>query len=158
MLRGLGVSEVVISTLDFVPSKSLKPETIRPSTEKEFNTLCGQLNAVKEKGRQCGINVHYQLVNPATHCLTCTENIQKAMFVSSDGSVSPCVFTNLPVSQKIDKNLYPSQRYQRTVFGNINDNPISEIWRRKAYAKFRKSFYYYNPPETCAACPKLFIG
>ena len=158
ILHGRGVSEVVISTLDFVPSKSLESETIRPSTEKEFNALCNQLNAVKEKGRQYGINIHYQLANPANHCLTCTENIQAAMFVSSNGAVSPCVFTNLPVSQKTEKNLYSSQNYQRTVFGNINDDPVSEIWRRKAYAKFRKSFYYYNPPDTCSTCPKLFIG
>jgi len=158
MLRGLGVSEVVISTLDFVPSASFESEAIRPSTENEFNALCDQLNAVKEKARQCGINVYYQLVNPAIHSLTCTENIQKALFVSSDGTVSPCVFSNLPVFEKNNQAFDSSGKYQRMVFGNINDDPISEIWRQKAYAKFRKSFYYYNPPEPCKACPKLFIG
>ena len=157
-IRGLGVSEVVISTLDFVPSKILAPEAIRPSTEKEFNHICDQLDAVKKQGADFGINIHYQVVNPASHYLTCTENIHKAMFISSDGGVSPCVFTNLPVSGKNNQQPTLFDKYREIVFGNINDDPVPDIWRRKTYATFRESFYTADPPEPSRNCPKRFIG
>lgn len=158
ILQRTGVSEVVISTLDFIPDPALAAEAIRPSAAKEYDSLCHQLERVKKRGADEGIRIHYQIVNPAAHYLTCTENILKTAFISSDGGVSPCVFTNLPL--KPDTHPAPMfvEKYHRIVFGNIADDPVPQIWRRKTYSKFRKSFLQANPPAICTTCPKLLIG
>lgn len=64
----------------------------------------------------------------------------------------------VPVFEKKNQAFNSSEKYQRMGFGNIDDDPISDIWHQKSYAKSRKSFYYYNPPAPCKTFPNLFIG
>jgi len=158
VLQGLGVSQVVVSTLDFVPCEELADETIIPSTVDEYEELRARLDAVKVVGEQCGLRFHYQLHRPGERRLTCTENVQRALFVSADGMVSPCVFANLPVSQEIHVCRDGERRYRRLTFGNVSDAPIGDIWRGRAYRGFRKAFYGDRLPSICEDCPKLFVG
>lgn len=157
-LKGLGVSEVVISTLDFMACKELAAETIVPSTEQEYAGLQSQLGAVKAEGKRCGLKIHCQLFRPGERRPICTENVQRALFVSADGTVSACVFANLPVFQPVDVYGAVPRRYQRAVLGNINDASLAAIWRRKGYRRFRQAFYRGQLPIMCEGCPKLFIG
>lgn len=158
VLKGLGVSQVVISTLDFVPCKELADETIMPSTLDEYEGLRAQLEAVKVKGEQFGLRVHYELYNPGGRRPTCTENVQGALFVSADGMVSPCVFTNLPISQETQVFSDGERTYRRLIFGNVSDTSVGAIWWGKAYRGFRKAFKGDRLPNICEDCPKLFIG
>jgi MoaA/NifB/PqqE/SkfB family radical SAM enzyme len=157
-LQGLAVNQVVVSTLDFVPCKELEGETIIPSTAEEYEELRARLDAVKVMTEQFGVGFHYRLQRPGERSTTCTENIHRSLFVSSDGMVSPCVFTNLPVSQETQICFNGDRQYQRLAFGNIHDSPIVDIWRGRAYRDFRKSFYLKQLPGTCKDCPKLFLG
>jgi MoaA/NifB/PqqE/SkfB family radical SAM enzyme len=156
-LQGLGVSQIVVSTLDFVPCEELAGETIIASTVDEYEELKARLDAVKMVGKQWGMRLHYQIHRPGELRLTCTENVLRAFFVSSDGMVSPCVFVNLPVSQKNKVCRDGKRRYRRLTFGNIGDAPIGDIWRKKAYRGFRKAFYENRLPSICEDCPKLFV-
>jgi MoaA/NifB/PqqE/SkfB family radical SAM enzyme len=62
------------------------------------------------------------------------------LFVSSDGKVSPCVFTNLPISSKYQAGLNARQRYRRLTFGAVAETSIAGIWRKDVYRAFRRFF------------------
>ena len=157
-LRGLGISQVVISTLDFVPCQELEDEVIIPSTLLEYHELRARLDAVKAEGERYGLEIHYQLYCPGERRLTCTENVQRALFVSADGAVSPCTFANLPVSEGACMFREVERPYRRLVFDNVNEAPLATIWRQKAYRAFRQSFYAGRLPALCQGCPKLFVA
>jgi len=158
MLSGLGIADIILSTLDFVPQGPLAEEVVRPRSKEEFNALSRRLSAVKEKAMDHGINLCYHLVNPFAPCLVCTENIEKAVFISSTGAVSPCVFTNLPIDFNEDQANGTFQSYQPLIFGNIQELTLPQIWQSKSYKQFRTSFLQCSPPAPCKTCPKLFIG
>jgi MoaA/NifB/PqqE/SkfB family radical SAM enzyme len=157
-LQGLTVSQVVVSTLDFVPCKELEGETIIPSSAEEHEELRARLEAVKLVSEQFGVGFHYRLHRFGECSTVCTENIQRSLFVSSDGMVSPCVFTNLPISRDTQARFNEDQRYRRLTFGNAGDYPIGDIWWAKAYRNFRKSFNRKRLPGVCQDCPKLSVG
>ena len=156
-LQGLAVNQVVVSTLDFVPCKKLECETIIPSTAEEYEDLRARLDAVKIESERFGVGFHYRLYKPGEYSSTCTENIQRSLFVSSDGMVSPCVFTNLPISQEVQIYFNEDRRYRRLTFGNAGDASIGDIWRGRAYRNFRKSFNGNGLSSICRNCRKLLV-
>ncbi|GAB4348184.1 MAG: radical SAM protein [Candidatus Abyssubacteria bacterium] len=158
LLKGTGVAQVVISTLDLVPTKELEGEVLAPRTMDEYETLRTRLDAVASEARSLNIDMHYQIRCPVGRRAVCTENVLRALFISAAGEVSPCVFTNLPATDAahvIDGIERPSPRL---TFGNINVSSLSRIWREKAYAAFRESHVSDRPAAPCRDCPKLFIG
>ncbi len=155
--KRLAVNQVVVSTLDFVPCKELEGETIISSTAEEYKVLRARLDAVKAEVEQYGLAFHYRLHGPGESGTMCSENIHRSLFVSSDGMVSPCVFTNLPISQETQVCFNGDRQYRRLTFGNIGDASIGDIWRGKEYRDFRKSFYDKRLPSICKDCPKLFV-
>jgi radical SAM protein with 4Fe4S-binding SPASM domain len=152
-----GINQVVISTLDFIPDRKFLSESILPDNDEEYEQLRVQLDNTIEKGRSAGLDIHYNLYNPSRRRKVCTENVQYSLFVSSDGTVSPCVFTNLPIKESSLQNdkMFPS--YRRLTMGNINENTLSRIWNQQDYKNFRESFNTDRLPETCVKCPKLNI-
>jgi MoaA/NifB/PqqE/SkfB family radical SAM enzyme len=156
LLDGTGVSQVVVSTLDFIPTESLEHELILPPTGAEYEEVCARLDSLARKGAQKGLDIHYRVVRPGAMRKVCTENVQRAFCVSSDGGVSACVYTNLQVQGA--SYLWNGKRepYERVVFGNILDEPLPAIWKKKAYADFRRAFDTGRLPSRCRTCPKLF--
>jgi len=174
LLAGLGISQVTISTLDFVGHPAMVEEAILPQTEDEFLALRSQLDMVVEAGRQVGMEIHYQLASPSRPEIEgssaededsplalmlplpdfCTENVQRAAFVSADGQVSPCVFMNIPVSAATCIVSGEELPYRRRTFGACQDAPLQAIWRSPAYSAFRSALRRGNPPAFCRACPK----
>lgn len=151
LLEGLGIEQVVITLLDLVPNESLAPEAIRPATESEYQQLHALLEAVRREGEKANLDIHYQLTHPTRQRQSCGENIQQALFISSDGRVSPCTFTNLSLADGADRS------YERLTFGNINQTPLVSIWRQETYTAFRQSFYNGQIPAICRGCAKLFV-
>ncbi len=157
ILKNRGIKQVVISTLDFVPSDELKSQCLRPSTLSEFEELQGMLDGIVSAGAKYGIEIVYYLQSPSERRTWCTENIHHAFFVSASGDVSPCVFTNLPVQAGFCYIKGRKEKYQRTVFGNVNEETADSIWRKKEYRTFRDSMYTINLPAPCVECPKLYV-
>lgn len=158
MLRGLGVSQVVISTLDLVPCKELEDETIVPSDSREYDELCDLLDSVKEGGARLDIDVHYQVRKPKSQRTVCTENAGGALFLSADGAVSPCVFTNIPLREEAEIYQGSGRPYRRLSFGNVSSGSLEDIRRLNEYDAFIRSFREGRVPEACDRCPKLAIG
>jgi MoaA/NifB/PqqE/SkfB family radical SAM enzyme len=156
LLEGLGVSQVVISTLDFVPTDELRKEAVIPATEEEYREISSRLDHLVEAGRMKGLSIHYHLVSPEKRREGCTENIQKALCISSDGAVTPCVYTNLRVSGTYYDLQGEKVSYERMVFGNIHEKDVKDIWKEKSYSAFRRSFCKGELAPTCQKCPKIW--
>jgi len=155
LLEGAGVSQGVISTLDFVPTDELRKEAVIPATQDEYEEVRSVLDRVVEAGREKGLSIHYHLVSPEKRREVCTENIQKALCISSDGAVTPCVYTNLGVSGTYYDLQGKKVSYERMVFGNIKEKDVKDIWKQESYKAFRCSFHKGELASTCQKCPKI---
>ena len=153
-LEGRGIENIIVSTLDFVPARELEGERITPKNEAEYRELKSRLDGLVEGGKRAGLTVHYRLADPGKSYRTCTENIGQAFFVSADGAVSPCVFTNIPASGVSHIVEGCEEIHERLTFGNLSEEPLSSIWRNERYAAFRGSFRKTLNP-CCQRCPKL---
>jgi radical SAM protein with 4Fe4S-binding SPASM domain len=150
LLKGTGVSDIIISTLDFVPSKELDSEVLSLSDSPQGNQASSILEETYAKCSELGIQVHYPKPTSFVSYLGCSENVHRSLFVSSDGSVSPCAFRNIPGSEKVD-----TDDGRKLTFGNVNVESLPSIWRKHNYRKFRNSHYTVDLPKVCRDCPKL---
>jgi len=167
LLQSLGISQLVISDLDLVGSRELTDETLPTSGERHRNTL-DMLEEVRQRGKDAGIRVHYQIpaapadgpANTSTGPAAghCSENIQRAAFISAAGDVSPCVFANLPIPPGIP--LYAADRqcpYTPLRFGNIGSASFTSIWRSRAFTTFRRAHRTSQPPSPCSQCRRMML-
>jgi MoaA/NifB/PqqE/SkfB family radical SAM enzyme len=157
LLQRVPVDQVVLSTLDFVPDSNFNQEVILPSDLAEFTRIRNHLDKVKRTVQQAGVNFHYYLGLKSIRRLTCTENIHRSAFIGADGSLSPCVFANLPVRDVSHIVAGNSRSYRRWTFGNVGLESLDTIWRKPDYISFRRSSGEDCPPELCAGCPKLHL-
>jgi len=151
--RGCGIDQIVISTLDFLPSESLAGEAF--TDEGELTSVEGRLEALVERGRETGLDIHYYLGSSGLNEGYCGENVERSFFVASDGAVSPCVYTSLPIQAGLaieESNALPSRRLS---FGNLHEETPSAIWNRKTYKGFRRSFPSGPLHACCQGCAKL---
>jgi MoaA/NifB/PqqE/SkfB family radical SAM enzyme len=155
LLGGLGLSQVVVSTLDFVPAAELESEALRPATTGEYEDLENLLQQVVRSGARSGLPIHYHLPRLQRKRSECTENIHRGLCVASDGSVTPCVFTNLLIPGGRYLRQGQERPYERLVFGNINQESLKDIWRKKNYRLFRRSFSRGSLLPSCEGCAKF---
>ena len=158
VLSGLGIDQVVISTLDFVPARELEGETLYACNAAEYEELTSFLDGVKAMAEVKGLHVHYNLGQLDKPREVCSENPQRSFYVSSDGMISPCVFTNLPITDASYRSLGKERPHEPLVFGNTCDYSASAIWRNKEYRAFRQSFDTGQLRLACRDCYKLRVA
>lgn len=158
LLEGTGVSQVVVSTLDFVPHASFATEALEARDEAEEEFLRGIISEVIKDGRKRGLDIHCSLVTRYRPPGICTENVPRALFVSSQGLVSPCVFRNLPIIENQGGGELDSCAPTSLIFGDIKDQSFSSIWRRRDYRAFRRNHVNGRGTDSCGNCSKLFCS
>jgi MoaA/NifB/PqqE/SkfB family radical SAM enzyme len=151
----LAVQEAVISTLDFVPTRDLADESFSGADPAAQSELHARLAEVAAAAARSGVAVHYSLNPPGARGLLCRENPQRALCLAADGAVSPCVFTNLPVSRATYQGRGGEQLYQPLVFGNLREQDLGTIWRQPVYTNFRRTFFTGRLAAPCRHCLKL---
>jgi MoaA/NifB/PqqE/SkfB family radical SAM enzyme len=154
-LEGLGVQQVVISALDYVAGQTLAGEVIAPRDIGVGQVLQSRLEAVVAEGKARGLSVHYHLGFPGERQPCCTENVQRALVVASDGTVTPCVYTSLEIPGAFRWTHGERRPCVRLAMGNIHREPLQDIWRTEAYRQFRRSFSKGPLLAQCQTCPKL---
>ncbi len=155
VLQGLGVEQVVISALDFVSRGDLAVETLVLEKTPAYEELKAGLRELRDLSEPYGLKIHYQLKESGERRLLCPENVQRALFVGADGSVSPCVFANLPVAGAVYVGKGGERPYQRLVLGNLEELSLPAIWRQQAYVNFRRSFFTGKLISLCRNCFKM---
>lgn len=155
LLEGTGVSQVVVSTLDFVLHQDFAAEALHARDNEEEAFLHGIISEVVKDGRKRGLDIHFRLVARHRPPGICTENVTRALFVSARGLVSPCVFRNLPVVDIHERGEAGLCSSTSLIFGDINDQSLSSIWRQKAYRAFRRQHARGRGTDCCGDCAKL---
>lgn len=153
LLKGTGVDQVVISTLDFVASESLRDEAVLHGDD-DLSGIEALLDEVSACGREQGLAVHYGRRSSARSGLSCAEHAVSALFVAADGTVAPCVYLGLPVKEVSFVLGGIVAPYRRVSFGSVSDEPLAAIWRRAAYGAFRDALASGHPAGECGECPK----
>lgn len=154
---GLGIDQVVVSTLDFIPDDASKEESTMACDRREMEAIESKLKNLKNHAGHRGTHIHYQVSDPRRKVSICSENIRRSMFISADGSVSPCVFTNIPVNDVSyipDDVEYP---YRRLCFGDVDSRSPASIWFSPDYISFRNSFLTGDLNKICRNCGKTHI-
>ena len=154
-LSRYGFDQGVISTLDFVPDSALQQESVVPENEAEYRDLRAQFDTAVVEGRSRDLPLDYHLPCPIGRYTGCAENAQRALFVASDGGISPCIFTSLNIPGASFWRHGRSQPWKCLTFGNIHEDRLAAVWYSKAYCEFRDSFASGNLHPPCRRCPKL---
>jgi MoaA/NifB/PqqE/SkfB family radical SAM enzyme len=147
LMHRLGVHAAVISTLDYVPDPDLESEGFTPHEADKLARAEALLRETEGEARRLGAGFHWALPKPDAPGTTCRENIDRSLYVGADGSVSPCVYVNLPA-----EGLDPGRR----VFGNVREQDPLEIWESAEFKRFRERLADGDPDLPCMACPKRF--
>jgi hypothetical protein len=135
LARNIKAKDIVCSNLNFFPSPALRDEALFiDQGKKDFYHEA--LESLQSEAKHSAINFFfYSPVLPETPLSMCPEHILRSCFVSYDGSVSSCVFTNIPLLTTAGHPL-PG----RVVYGNANRNALPEIWDSDSYRNFRDIF------------------
>lgn len=146
LLGELDAHAAVVSTLDFIPSADMAHEAFMPWEQDKIAHARAVLEEVAAQARADGRAVFYSLPVPEARD-TCLEHIERSLYISSDGSISPCIYVNLPT-----KGEDPLRR----VYGNLNhDDPLG-IWASPGYQAFRRGLATREPDANCRDCPKRY--
>jgi radical SAM protein with 4Fe4S-binding SPASM domain len=148
LMQRLGVHAAVISTLDYIAEPGLDAEAFTPQETDKLAKAAAILSEVEVEARRLDLGFHYELPSPAAAGTACRENIGRSLYVSADGSVSPCVYVNVPVGIADPK---------RRVFGNVRDQDPVQIWESAEFRRFRERLAGGDPDLPCRSCPKRFM-
>jgi radical SAM protein with 4Fe4S-binding SPASM domain len=148
LMQRLGVHAAVISTLDYLPEPSLEAEAFQPHEAEKLAGAAAILGETAAEARRLGLGFHYELPSPGPGGTACRENIQHSVFIAADGSVSPCVYLNVP-ADVVDP--------RRRAFGNVREQDPMEIWENPGFKRFRERLACGDPDPSCATCPKRFM-
>ncbi len=156
LLEGRGINQLVISTLDFRAMEDLAGEDLSFLKDEDYWDLQNRLDHIKKLCSNSDVQVHSHIARVGKRKDVCTENILKTMFVSADGTVSPCVYLNVPIEGGNYYSTSGQGEYKRLVFGSLKESTIQELWHREDYRRFRDGFINRRHNDFCLNCPKLY--
>jgi MoaA/NifB/PqqE/SkfB family radical SAM enzyme len=140
LARQLGFDEVVATNLDYVPCESLDRLKVFSNGKPEPDTQT-IIDAAEKQAKSVGITLHSYPIE-MQEVSVCSENPTRSVFVAFDGSVSPCVYVNLPTRTPRIPRYFGGKPggISKTIFGNINTQDLWEIWRKPSYQEFRSVY------------------
>jgi len=147
LMHRLGVDAAVVSTLDYIPSLELEPEGFAPHEAGKLARAAALLRETEIEARRLGVGFHWGLPRPEASGTSCKEKIDRSLYVGADGSVSPCVYVNLPAAAFDPR---------RRIFGNVREQDPLRIWEGGECRRFRDRLAGGDPDFPCMKCPKRF--
>jgi len=136
----LNIDEVVGTNLDYIPSRKYYEMKIF-SEEEAPRKYIEIIRESEEKAKELGISI-YNYPLEMREVAVCSENPIENIYISHDGTVSPCVYLNVPLRKNIIPRYFKNKEYNipRTIFGNIKVEKLEGIYNRKEFARFRSIF------------------
>ncbi len=149
----LGIEHVVLSSLSLPLSSKLEKQALLADSPEEYQGLKSKMGALFA-GADLEHKVFVHLFNPFQPAGNCAENVQRALCLSVQGRVTPCVMTQVPVEPGASY-WYQGRQYelQQANFGQIQDQHLKKIWHSVEYKRFRK----HLDLEMCSRCTKTRI-
>jgi MoaA/NifB/PqqE/SkfB family radical SAM enzyme len=153
-----GISQTVISSLSLVVSPAMEKESVLASDKEEYRELVDSFHEIRKDAEKRGTEISFNIVSPLMEGSFCTENVERALVIGSDGCVSPCVMAQIPVG---GDNFHYFRGNRQTIkklsFGNINDEALNTIWHKKEYKNFIRTLIRRGTAPFCQNCLKRFI-
>jgi MoaA/NifB/PqqE/SkfB family radical SAM enzyme len=178
LAASLRVDELVATNLDYVltPEHDDLKAFGHPSLRDAFVRI---LDEARERAQRIGLAFRSYPLD-REEVAVCEANPTKILFISCDGSVSPCTYMGLvgrsDIPRRFDGQTMTVPRLQ---FGNVLDQGLLEIWGSPAYRNFRRQFAGRRlgvaaralatlgnsepldsrlppPPDSCRSCYKLY--
>jgi MoaA/NifB/PqqE/SkfB family radical SAM enzyme len=154
-LGNTGADQTVISSLSLAVNQAMEEEARLFLDPNDHSVLNRRLLQAKNQSARLGIEVHFHITAPKSVEFRCSENVGRAFVLGSDGSVSPCVFTQMPIRGKNAYYFDGKRRFQQNLrFGGIETEPLNVIWNRKEYQTFIRDHTLNKTPAVCRYCCK----
>ncbi|MBW1759028.1 MAG: radical SAM protein [Deltaproteobacteria bacterium] len=136
--KGIGVQEVVATNLDYTPT--LFQDDLKIFSGKETNRFQKHIKKIEKTAARLRLPLRiYPLVMQEE--IVCELDPLRILFISSNGTVSPCVYLNLPIDGMIPRIFCGTKiKVPQLSFGNINSQDLIEIWDNREYREFRKNY------------------
>jgi MoaA/NifB/PqqE/SkfB family radical SAM enzyme len=134
----VGAKQIVASNLTLIIDPGFSSEAIFNDTER-MDHYYSTLEEIAERAARKNILFDYPGPGLDEASLCCRENVHRACVINVEGEVVPCVFTNPILSSR---HIFKEQSFplRGMSFGNIRNESLSRIWRKKEYAGFRALF------------------
>jgi MoaA/NifB/PqqE/SkfB family radical SAM enzyme len=178
LAASLGVDELVATNLDYVltPEHDDLKAFGHPLLRDAFVRI---LDEARERAQRIGLAFRTYPLD-REEMAVCEADPTRILFISCDGSVSPCTYMGLvgqsDIPRRFDGQTLTVPRLQ---FGNILDQGLLEVWGSPAYRDFRRQFTGRRlgvaaralatlgssepfdsrlppPPDSCRSCYKLY--
>ena len=139
LAREIGVNELVANNLDYCPTE-VQDDLRVFSCHGTDSRLQRILEEAEKEAR--GIKLPFRCYPlEMEEVIMCELNPLQIVFFSHDGSVSPCVYLNLPKAGSIPRIFCGSyHEIPRICFGNVAKKDFIEIWNSPEYTEFRKVY------------------
>ena len=154
LMEELDVHCAVVSTMDYIASPELAVEAYSPEEADKVAAAAAVLAPVAARVRQSGRELWYALPDPEAVGRVrngCRENVDRTIYVDTQGNLSPCVYVNLPTSEEDPKR----RIFARAEYGRPAEE-LAELWRTKGFRDFRAALAGPWPDLPCAGCSKRF--
>ncbi len=171
----LGAKQIVSSHLSLIMDGSLFSEALF-NDKNHADMYLEKLSEIQSAAAARGILFSYNQPRLDENSMRCNENVRGSCVINVDGEVAPCVFTD-PVLNPDSPNpadSAPTYLFKDRVFpikgvsfGNIRNENLTRIHRKRAYADFRDCFDsadvpsahrdLVHLPEPCKHCYKRLI-
>lgn len=136
----LNIDEVVGANLDYIPSREHYEMKIFSEGEapREYVEI---VRESEEKAKELGVSI-YNYPLEMREVAVCSENPIENIYISHDGTVSPCVYLNVPLRNNIIPRYFKNKQYNipKTTFGNIKIEKLEEIYNKKEFSRFRSIY------------------
>jgi MoaA/NifB/PqqE/SkfB family radical SAM enzyme len=153
-----GVDQTVISSLSLAVNRDMETESILAVGDGEIQELHSRLSEIRKEACGKRLEIHFHIVSPAMENFCCSENVDRAVVIGSDGSISPCVFAQIPMTGENYYYFNGQKRIHRNLsYGNIQTASLNKIWHQQGYQQFLRSHRKGFVPGTCSSCYKAFI-
>ena len=136
--QSLGVDHVVLSSLTLPLSSAWEQEALLADSEQGYGAFRAEIRRLFAGNLQKD-RVFGHVYNPYRSPGRCSENVERALCLSPEGRVTPCVFTQIPAgpptSYWFQGNAYELEPVD---FGRPADLKLKKLWHDAAYRRFRR--------------------
>ena len=157
--KELDAEQVIASNLCLIIKKNLYGESLLNNAD-NCDYYNSRLKQLKAKTLKEGIIFEYRKPVLYNSYQKCGENVNYSSVIDVKGNVSPCVFTMPSLHKnmgcfdnKVPFHYFKDMPFPRSEinFGNITNESLVDIWKKKRYADFRN---LTNGPES-KLCPEF---
>ncbi len=148
LAKGMGAQQIVAGNLNLILNPKLCTEAIFNDREHadQYRTT---LEEIIDRAANENIIFHYHGPSLNDASMRCSENVHCACVINVEGEVSPCVFTTQTLCKDPELSKGQSTHYifegqlfplEVLSFGNIRDESLTRIWKKREYTRFRDLF------------------